>query len=224
MVDYFECKHCLKLLKSEKAFINHYCEEAKRHDLLTTAKGQLGFEIYSRWVYIRYSQKPDRDMFKRSKFFHSFIKFAKYYKAIGGLYDLDEFLLFMIKKQILPYSWLDNKVISYYLVAMDMIDPKSKIERSVEFILKISDKMDCDTSEIFDYFNAELLLDAVKMHKISPWILLNSSVFFKWMETCLNFEIDLINEFIDVDVWSERFEKNEKYVKLSRKYCKALGI
>lgn len=224
MQDFYECKYCQKLLKSEKSFINHYCEENRRHDILSTTRGLLAFELFSRWSYIRSSRKATHENFKLSRYFNAFVKFAKYYKAIGGLSDLDEFLLFMIKNNILPSIWLDGKIISYYLMAMECIDPKGKIERTIDIIFKICKKYECDTSEFYDNIEFHIMMDFIRMHKLSPWILLNSKGFFQWLVKLDDYEQNVMDEFIDCEEWSNKFKNDVKNAKLAKKCCKLLGI
>lgn len=224
MQEFYECKYCKKLLKTEKAFLNHYCEENRRHDILSTNRGLLAFELFSRWLYIRSSRKATHENFKLSRHFNAFVKFAKYYKAIGGLSDLDEFLLFMIKNNILPTIWLDGKIISYYLMAMECIDPKGKIERTVDTIFKICKKYECDTSEFYDNIEAHIMIGFIRMHKLSPWILLNSKGFFQWLERLDGYDQNLMDEFIDCDEWSKKFKNDEKNTKMAKKCCQLLGI
>lgn len=222
--EYYSCKYCDKILKSEKSFINHYCEEKNRHMQLSTINGQIAFHIYKRWIQIRLAREVDYDNFKLSRFFHSFMKFAKYYKAIKGLDDLDDFLYVMITKKIYPSSWMDSRVIAYYFAELEKVNPKEKIEKTCKNILKICDSYECETKDFYKNVEFYIMLEFIRVHKISPWILLNSKNFFVWLHNLADYEQDAMDDFIDVNHWKTLFKDDPKSKQFAIDCCKALQI
>lgn len=220
----YQCQFCKKTYKQEPAFLRHYCDAQKKHELLSTVIGQIGFHLYERWVLIRHSRKVDYDDFKASRFFHSFVKFAKYYKCIKGFADLDEFLKVMISKDFLPSCWLDDKVMAYYVITIEKKDPMIRIENTCNYILKICEAYDCDTSEFFHYLEFHVFLDFVKMHKLSPWVLLHSKCFFQWLNVQTDEQQYIIDSFIDSYQWKSHFNNSPKIVKFAKSCCKELDI
>lgn len=219
-----QCSFCKKTFKRQESFSNHYCNARRKHDELGTVLGQIGFHLYERWVLIRHSRKVNYEDFKASRFFNAFIKFAKYYKCINGFSDLDEFLKVMISKDFLPSSWLTDKVMAYYVISIEKNDPMIKIENTCNYILKICEAYDCDSSEFFNYLEFYVLLDFIKMHKLSPWVLLNSKNFFKWLGLLSDEQQYIIDSFIDSYQWKAYFNKSPAAVKFAKACCKELDI
>lgn len=222
--EYYSCKYCEKILKSEKAYIEHYCEGRKRHDKLTTINGQIAFHIYQRWVKIQSARIVDYDNFKLSRYFHALCRFAKYYKAIKGLEDLDDFLYMMITKRIYPTNWMDSRVIAYYFAELEKVNPREKIEKTCKNILKICESYECETNEFYNQVEFHIMIEFIRVHKLSPWILLNSKRFFTWLESLADYEQDVMDAFIDVDQWQKVFKKDPKSKQFAIDCCKALQI
>jgi hypothetical protein len=180
---FYECRFCNKLYKQESAFAKHYCDERRKNDVLKTIIGQIAFSLYDRWLQMKYKREADLEMFKNSRFFNAFVKFADLYKKINGLADVDEFFALMIRKNIQPGNWVDDRIIRYYLDHIDSGTIQSKITRSCNTLIKIADAYDCDTSEVFKYIEFHIMMDFIKLGKLSPWVLLNSKSFMRWLST-----------------------------------------
>lgn len=221
---FYECRHCNKLFKKETAFVKHNCKERQRHHELGEINGQIAFGLYERWIYLRHGKNPEIDTFKVSRFYNSFIAFAKYYKAIKGLSHLDEFLLLMIKKDIQPCNWLNDKVLAFYFSEVDNMHPIDKVKKTIETIINICDAYECDTSECFDYIEFDVMLNFIKLHKLSPWILLNSKKFIKWVSELPWEQQYIMDTSIDSDRWKSTFEKDRINVSFAKKCIKELEL
>lgn len=221
---FYECRYCNKLYKQESAFIKHYCNERKKHDELTTINGQIGFYIYERWVLIRHSRKVDIDDFKASRFFNAFIKFANFYKHIKGLPDIDQFLRLMISKNIQPSNWVTERVISFYLAEMDKSSPIVKINETCKYIIKLADAYDCSASDIFKHIEFNVMIDFIKLYKLSPWVLLNSRKFMVWVRDLDDEQQAIIDSVVDSAKWKHTFNKDGKSLNLAKNCCKELEL
>ena len=221
----YECRFCSKLYKRESAFVKHICKERERHYDLTDAQGQTAFSLYKRWILLRHNRNDiTLETFKISRFYKAFYKFANYYRKINGFADLDGFLKLMIIKDLQPSNWLDNKVIAYYLNVMDNHTPVEKIKNSINSIFKLCDAYDCDTSKFFEYIEFDIMITFIKVHKISPWILLNSKHFFKWLEGLSDEEQLIIDAIIDSDKWFEVFNNDSKSVQFAKTCVEELQL
>lgn len=221
---FFECRFCHKLFKQENAFVKHYCDERKKNDIIKTMAGQLAFVLYEQWLYKKYKRSADIEMFKVSRFFNSFVKFAELYKKINGLADVDEFFGLMIKKNIQPSGWVDDRVIRYYLDHIDNGSIDEKLTRSCNTLMKIADAYECDTSKVFNHIEFYVMVDFIKLCKLSPWLLLNSKAFMKWLSTITKEQQMILDNLIDTNKWVKIFNDNKKYINLSKTICKELGI
>jgi hypothetical protein len=221
---FYECQFCNKLFKREAAFIKHYCNERRKHDELTNINGQIGFFLYERWVLIRHSRKVDIEDFKASRFFNAFVKFAKYYKSIKGLADIDQFLRLMISKNIQPSNWVTDRVISYYLDVVDTAPPIHKINETCKYIIKLSEAYDCSTSEIYKHIDFYVMIDFIKMHKLSPWILLHSRKFIVWVRHLDDEQQLIIDAVVDSSKWKHTFSADRQHTILAKRCCEELDI
>ncbi len=221
---FYECRFCNKLFKKEHAFIKHYCNARKKHDELSTIEGQIGFFLYERWIHIRHLRNVDHDDFKASRFFNAFIKFAKFYRKIKGLPDIDQFLRLMISKNIQPSNWVTDKVLSYYLDFIDKTPAIEKITRTSQYIIKLADAYDCDTADIFDHVEFNIIIDFIKLQKLSPWILLNSKKFIMWIRYLDDEQQLIIDGVVDSYLWRQTFDKDKSSVTLAKKFVKELDL
>lgn len=221
---YYECKYCGKTYKQVERFRVHYCDERKKHEALFTIEGQLGFALYTKWISRRFGGSTDHEMFKRSRMFNAFIRFAKFYRKINGLNDLDQFLDLMIKRNIQPCNWVRDCVISFYLDTIDKKPPVERIESSVKSIRALSYAYDCSSDELFLTVQFCDIVDFVKLGELSPWILLNSKQFHRWLSRLTDEQQLIMESVIDSDKWLELFRSNQKYVTLARACCSELGI
>jgi hypothetical protein len=221
----YECRFCGKEYKKEEAFRVHYCEERKRNDLLKTKDGYIAFALYEKWMQMRFGKIAiDDDRFKKSRMFNGFIRFAKLYRKIKGLNDIDEFLKLMVSKNILPTHWVKDCVVSYYLDHIDKKPPLDRISRSVDTLFKLADAYECDVSEIFLVLEFSDVVDFVKMKELSPWLLLNSSKFHRWLDKRSEEQQLILEGIVDSIYWSSIFKKNPNIVATARKCCTNLGI
>lgn len=221
---FYECKFCNKLYKSEKAFIKHNCKQRVRHVISGTIEGQIAFGLYDKWLFMRHGRYADQDLFKSSRFYNAFISFAKYYKNIKGLPNVDEFIGLMIKLDILPASWTNQKVLSYYLTEMDNQQPIEKIKKTIDSLDKLANAYECDITDVFEYLEFDTLVSFLKLFKLSPWILLNSKKFMKWLSTLPWEQQYLMDNVIDCDRWKNIFSNDPKNLKFAKQCIIELGI
>lgn len=222
---FFECRYCKRLFKKETAFIKHSCKERERHYDLTNSYGQAAFNLYCRWIYLKFKRSEvTYETFKISRFYNAFISFAKYYQAIKGFTNLDEFLLLMIRRDITPSNWLNERVIAYYLNQVDQSTPTDKIKKSLNSIFKICDAYDCDTSMFFDNIEFDVMVSFIKLHKLSPWVLLNSKQFMVWLSELGEEQQGILDNMIDSDKWYDLFQNDIKSLNFAKTCVKELGL
>lgn len=221
---YYECRFCSKLFKRETSFLRHNCKERQRHFEASTVEAQTAFMLFKRWMLLKHKRDVNYDTFKLSRFYNAFLKFAKYYRLINGLSNLDEFLLLMIKRDISPAYWLNERVLSFYITQMDLSNPTSKIGKSVKSIVKLCNAYDCETSKFFNYIEFDVLLSFIKLHKLSPWVLLNSKQFMVWLENLTDEQQYIMDNIIDSEKWFSVFKENTKTVKFAKQCVEELEL
>jgi hypothetical protein len=221
---FYECKYCGKLYKQEQAFSKHKCKEMERHFTHGTIEGQIAFMLFERWMILRHGRKPDLGLFHMSRYYGPILKFAKYYKNIKGFADIDDFLKLMIKLDILPNSWYDQKVLSYYFTELDNKKPIEQIKTGIGTFIKLSDAYGCNIEDVFIDLEFDVLVSMLGMHKLTPWVLLNSKKFIKWM-TDLPWEQQyLMDNIIDCDRWKNKFKEDSKSLEFAKLCIREIGL
>jgi hypothetical protein len=119
---------------------------------------------------------------------------------------------------------MDSRVIAYYFAELEKINPKEKIEKTCKNILKICESYECEPNEFYQHVEFYIMIEFIRVHKLSPWILLNSKKFFHWLETLDEHDQDVMDAFIDVDKWLKNFKKDPKSHQFAKDCCKALNI
>lgn len=221
---YYECRFCYRMFKRETSFLKHNCKERQRHFEASTIEAQTAFNLFKRWMLLKHKRDVNYDSFKLSRFYNSFIKFAKYYRLINGLSHLDEFLLLMIKRDISPTYWLNDRVLSFYINQMDLSSPTTKIGKSVKSIIKLCNAYDCETSKFFNYIEFDVMLSFIKLHKLSPWLLLNSKQFMVWLDNLTVDQQYIMDNIIDCDKWVSTFKEDTKNVKFAKQCVEELEL
>lgn len=214
----YECKYCGKQYKYFRYFEQHSCREKTRLLIHGTIEGQIAYSLYERWLKLRHGATADPNIFMVSRYYIPLLRFAKYYKNIKGLPNLDDFLLLMIKLDILPNCWYSEKILSYYFTELEKSSPNIKIKNSYETIVKYCNINDIDTSAFFDILEFDELVSMIKLSKISPWILLNSKKFIRWLSTLPWEQQYLMDNIIDANKWSQIF-KNDPHSLEFAKIC-----
>lgn len=222
---YYECRFCSKLFKRETSFLKHNCKERQRHFEASTIEAQTAYTIFKRWMYIKHKRNDvSYDTFKLSRTYNGFLKFAKYYRLINGLSNLDEFLKLMITRDIAPTFWLHDRVLSFYIDQMDESSPVKKVDKSIQTVFKICNVYECDTSKFFDNIEFNDMLTFIKLHKLSPWLLLNSKRFMLWVEDLTAEQQYIMDNIIDSNKWLALFKDDPKSVKFAKQCVQELEL
>lgn len=219
----FRCEYCGQVYVREQAFLKHRCEQMERALIFDTPVGQAAYKIYQQWWKLRKRIPPSADKFKESVNFRSMVEFAKF--ARKTKLNVDVYLNTVIKHQLNPEHWLRDDVYAKYLEYIDKtMTSDEQIKMCVDYILKLSEALDCDTSEVFTNLEPAEMMQLVRDRKMSPWILLHSGQFKQWLiaqdhDTQLRLQ-DLIRPVY----WKLRFTKEPAAVKQAKQIAKAMGI
>lgn len=221
---YYECRFCNKLFKRETAFVKHNCKERQRHHEASSVEARTAFNMFKKWMLLKHKREVHYETFKLSRFYNSFLKFANYYRLINGLPNLDEFLSLMVSRDISPAYWLNDRVLSFYINQMDLSTPIVKIGKSVKSVIKICNAYDCETSNFFNYIEFDVMISFIKLHKLSPWLLLNSKQFMVWLDNLTVDQQYIMDNIIDCDKWVATFKDDAKSVKFAKQCVQELEL
>lgn len=213
----FQCKYCSATFVNEKNLKRHSCKYKKRYEHITkTSRGNTAYKKYLFWLKKcgRSVKYVDEHTFIHSTHYNYFIRFMQFSRE-KGIPNINLYITIMAQKGIIPQHWTQDMVLEFFLETYDWdISPKKHIATSVDTILRLSEALECEPNEIFEKLDSSSMLRLIQSRKISPWLLLNSKTFKKYLATSASAkERDYINRFINPEKWKGIIDKNTKLIK-----------
>lgn len=151
------------------------------------------------------------------------VKFADFAKKTK--LNVDVYLAMVVKHQLTPEHWLRDDVYAKYLEYIDKtMSGTEQMSLSVDYLLKLSEALDCDTSEVFTHLEPTEVMQLVRDRKLSPWLLLHSKQFKFWLIKQENDTQLRLQDLIRPVYWKLRFDKEPSTVAAAKKITKAMGI
>lgn len=220
----FECTHCHKNYSRERAFMEHKCPVRERIEQLKSPLGQAAYMFYAKWMHASKRAIPEQSTFMNSKFYESFVRFAKFNKALQ-LPSTDLYVQVMMQKAIPPNLWTDDRAYAIYLEHMEYhIDPKLSIIMTSESLAKLSKEYECDISDVFKRVNKNDIIQLIRERKLSPWILLKSPRFAEFLDDCSTEQMSILENLIDSSFWKKKFKADPKTAKFVNLCIQELGL
>lgn len=209
---------------SEYRYVMHQCREKIRYELLKTVLGQAALKHYETWHKLCGRVPPHSSTFLVSIYFKSFVDFAEFVRKVK-LPNPEHYIRTMIEKKLQPSSWVKDEVYVMFIELMDnATDPIEHIKITLKTILTICEKADITQEEFFNLITPPELAQMIRQRQISPWLLLNSQLFKKYLIKCNESEQQALEVVIRPDFWCKKFTENPDGVKKVKKYIKELGF
>ena len=138
----------------------------------------------------------------------------------------DKFIWLMVEKEFPPTMWMLDDAYTLYMEFLEYKStPMEQLKLSVETLLNYVDKHDIDVPEFFTSIHPNELIQLVRGRKLSPWLLLFSKSFKRFLVDRTSSEQKIILEtLIRPDTWIERFEKYPEQVKKIKQCVVEMGI
>jgi phage FluMu protein Com len=220
-----KCDFCDKVFKRENNYLKHKCEKMKRYDIFKTPVGHLAYLTFNQWRKISGHPPITVEVFTKSRYFNAFVKFAEFARS-RAIPDKIGYIALMVEKQLLPFNWCDYEVYDYFIKTFDTeysID--QKVDLSVETIVDIARKYECETAQIFENIQPLQVLKYITSRKLSPWLLLASNKFIEFMMYKTDKEQRMLfNQFVNVSEWKKYFMENPDKVTEIKNINQQLGI
>ena len=220
----FECTYCHKNYTRENAYLAHACPVKARQDQVKSPLGQASYMFYAKWMHTTKRSIPVIDTFAQSKFYESFIKFARFVKAVK-LPSVDVYIQVMNSKNITPELWTDDRAYAIYLEHMEYhIDPLVSINITTKVLRNIADEYECDTKDVFTKCFKNEIIQYIRERKLSPWVLLKSQKFGRFIEECSDEQLEIVEHLIDANFWRKKFKAHPDVLVKVAERIKELGI
>lgn len=196
-----------------------------RDEEIRTPTGQAAWSFYQKWMKAHRRQVPKLDTFLTSKFYVSFIKFAKFAQKVG-LPDVDLFIRYMKETDMPPTIWVNDEIYSGYIEYLDRrANPTKSAQSTINYMFKIADSLEVDVSEIFDHLHPDDVIQMLHRRQLSPWILLHSGKFKQFL---INNTTDqqriAMSAIIKPEFWAKKKADNPEIVAQMQKYVQELNL
>lgn len=221
---HYECEFCRMNYATERGLENHKCDVQSRVEMLQTPLGQASFLFYAKWMRACKRSIPTITTFSTSRYYESFLRFAKFNKAVR-LPSVDVYITTMVAKDIGPHLWTNDKAYGIYLEHMEFsLDPNTSVKITSDTLEKLAEEYSCSLSDVFTACNKLEIIQNIRERRLSPWILLKSKAFVRWLGTLSETELDSVQSLIDAGFWKRRFTEHPKVVKLMQMCVAEMGI
>lgn len=221
----WKCQYCKKVLANEAFYMRHNCKEKKRAEELATPTGVAAYEFYCDWMKAYKRKPPNIDTFATSRYYGSFVEFAKHVKKLN-LHNPTKFVEIMCDKDISPMMWRRDQCYSMYLEWMDTrIDPLEQVKTSIETLFDIAEKEGIkNLHEVFGVLGVAQLAELVRLRKLSPWFLFCSRKFSEFLKTLSIEDTVELSAIINPTYWTAKLQEHKATVNEIMNINKEMGL
>lgn len=220
----YVCPHCKMTLKRESSILAHKCKKMVRQEEFESITGQLAFILYSEWFRRQGKIVHNGAQFRDSKLFTAFYKFAKFASDVQ-LLNPNRFVHLMVLKDFPPSMWCMDDVYSMYMEFLDaQIAPLEQVRVTVDALLDISDRLECDISDVFSHIDVGDLISKIRARRLSPWLLLFSKKFRDALSKMKPEHRTMLESLIRQEHWATKIKQHMEVVPDIKKLVAALGI
>lgn len=204
----YTCEFCGKNFVRESAYTKHRCEQMERHENLKTLVGQAALGYYKKWFDLKRRRLRNPEGFLQSIHYKPIMKFAEFANRVR-LPEPETFIRFVVDKNYGPNVWCHEQVYREYLEYLDRQgDPRTQAAATIKTILRFAEEHDCSFEEFFDRVTTPELVSMIYGRRLSPWLLLHSPKFNRYLQKSEPYEKSLITNVIRPSYWTSRFQKD----------------
>jgi hypothetical protein len=222
----FECEYCETKFLTEKQYGKHKCREQERMMNLETPDGDAAYEYYATWFKKKRlpTKRPTKRTFIGSQFYTPFLSFTEFVNKMG-IPDTDMYIELMVDRGVLPQHWYHADIYDVFIDHLDNDCPMSVHTRvSIVALDKIATGFDCELSEVYSKLMLGDFINLIQSMNVSPWILLLSPRFKKFLSTCSSHERLSIEEVINVARWKLVMKQNRTLIPETKAFIDQLDL
>lgn len=221
----FTCKFCHKVFVQERRYLVHECKQMARVKELQSPMGQSAWNYYQLWMRHQKRMAPSSGTFITSKYYRTFVNFAKFTKRVN-LPRPEKFIWLMVHKKYSPTIWMNDEIYVEYIEYLDrQLDPKEQAKLSIETLFSYAEQQHVDVSCIFEVLNPNDLLQLIRVRAVSPWLLLQSDKFKLFYRDKLSPEQKvIIGSLIQPSYWEHKMAKCPEEIEVIKEWVGGLNI
>lgn len=211
----FTCEYCKNSFKRESTIARHMCKNKRRAMQRDERHVKLALKFFNDWYKIAMGSRKTKtyEDFMRSQYYGAFVQF--------GLYVLDtrvlapeKYLSWLIKNNVRVDAWNKDSVYNQYLTEQTKKETAERaVERYVLHASEWSDKTGYHWSDYWQQANLNVIINDIKMGKISPWVILS---FTPAKDRLGLISVEMLGEIastLDLTYWNRKVDVNKPTVK-----------
>jgi len=214
----YTCKYCNKTFKRESSLAVHLCEKKKRWQSKDEKGVRVGFNAYLKFYeYTQHSTKKKSFMdFIKSPYYNAFVKFGRYCISINAI-NISYFVEYVISQNKKLDYWTSDRLYSDYLNKLLVTEnPLDALTRGIKYSIKWAEKNNVDSKDFLRHGNSNVICYAITTGQVSAWLIYNCDSGTNFLENLNSDQTQLIWDFINPEVWGNKFRNNQpdsKYIK-----------
>lgn len=190
---------------------------------MQTPAGQTALSFYQTWNKCCH-RHINPTSFLASKYFVTFIKFAKFVQKIQ-LPEPDMFIKLMVKRDLPPTLWTSDQVYAIYMEYLDkQLTPAQHAKITINTLFRLADAHEVGVGDVFKVIHCNEVIALIRERQLSPWILLFSKQFKELLISAAPEQRVILETIIRADHWIEKFKQQPEIVEQMKKYAKELDI
>ena len=223
----FVCKYCKTEFTKESTLSIHMCEPKRRWTQENERFVQLGFRAYQYFYKQTMTQAVKErtyDDFSKSKYYTAFTKFGRYLVDVNVI-DPTDYVNYLIKNVVNIDRWhLDSVYEKYVKEHSKKEEARNAVERGIIMMKRWEDETGQSWNLFLENITPNRAVHYIRCGKISPWILYNSKSGVKLLQSLNDEQVSLVNDYIDPDFWTAKFQMANKDVKFVEQVLERAGI
>ena len=207
----FTCEYCKKSFKRETSLAKHMCEPKRRYMQRDEQHVKLGLKFFIDWYSLAMGSKGTKtyDDFVKSKYYGAFVRFGMYVLETRVIAP-ERYLQWLVKHMIPVDRWVKDSVYNSYLAEHNKKETAERaLERFVIHAEKWSDRTGYHWSDYWDSAKPHVIVNDIKMGKISPWVFLGVKTAKKRLDTLPAEYLSDIADTIDLVYWQRKIDVNK---------------
>lgn len=210
--------------QTENGFMKHHCPQRDRLEELKSARGQTAYAMYSEWMRLQKRSVPPADTFLISKQYKHFVNFVDWADKTA-IPDPMQFVKIMVDTDTQPVLWCRHTTYALYLQWYDnMYPPEQQFVDTLDRLGELALDIRCDIVDVYFQLGPDEIARLVRRRKLSPWLLVVSTRFLKYVATLPAPKRDMLNEAINFGAYAAKIKANPKLAAELRGACDASNV
>jgi len=221
----FTCDYCNKTFKRERTLSSHSCEKRRRHRNKGEKFSRIAYNAFNTFYKHTLRSKKDKtfDEFTNSNYYIAFIKFGNYCININAV-NINKYILYLIKNEIVLNKWTSDTVYDNYLANLIKTESiEDALTRTINYSIAWGKEKNMEPHDLFRFGSSSRIKLGIQQGNISPWTIFQCNSGQQWFGSLDDNTINSILQFIDQNVWEQKFAIDEDDVTFAQTTLKHGG-